>query len=851
MVPRPLQGSAVLAALLVFSCTEVALAQCATTWQPGVGPPGLVDLGGIDPDVRRIVAWDPDGPGPRNAGWVVAGRFDFAGDVRVDNLAFYDPFTERWSAIGGGVTLLLAPLLAYVSDVVVLPGGGLAVAGQFTRAGWSSVPARNVAVFDGVSWSGLGAGAESPAHALAVLPNGDLAVGGEFFHAGGVAADRIARWDGVAWHPLGTGLSDIVYALQVMPNGDLVATGRFLTAGALAVSRIARWDGTAWAPLGAGLGGSGGKRGNTLMLLPGGDLLVGGYFTSAGAVSVNGLARWDGTAWSAVGGASGAGGEVFGLARDGSGGLIVGGLLTIWVAGTQIHSIARWDGTSWAAIGSVSRPVHAVAVANNGDIFAGTRIETSTIPPVTTALGIARYDGVAWRRLNAGWAARVQDVAATRDGGLVAVGDGLDITGGGSHQVARWNGSTWTGLGNGPSGRVWRVLERYTGQIVVGGDELEVWNGATWSLLGPTSPQGVGAMLESPNGDLVVAVGGSFGRVLRWSGSGWSQLGPTMHGSIRCLATLPNGDLVAGGDFDAIGGVPFRGIARWRGAGWQDMDQGVQFNPSFGGVWSLATRPNGDLIVGGQFFVAGSVAVDNVARWDGATWHALSTGITGTNPAVYSLAILPNGDVLAGGTFEMAGGAAARNVARYDGSNWMPLAAGADDTVLAMTFTGAELAIGGAFKSAGGEIAIGVARLATDCAAVTTVVPTTCAGPAGPLELTAMNRPWSGSTFRSRAVGFAPGSVAVALVGLASQQLPLAQVLPLALPNCDLLVSTEAIRMYFGGGVAVDYELALPNTAAFAGLRLHHQFLELGVGSLGQLTSTSSSNALVLMLGTF
>jgi hypothetical protein len=83
--------------------------------------------------------------------------------------------------------------------------------------------------------------------ALAVLPNGDLVAGGKFTFAGGVAANRIARWDGSSWAALGSGLAGSlgvgprVGAVAVLPNGELVAGGRFSTAGGVPSNYFARW----------------------------------------------------------------------------------------------------------------------------------------------------------------------------------------------------------------------------------------------------------------------------------------------------------------------------------------------------------------------------------------------------------------------------------------------------------------------------------------------------------------------------------------------------------------------------------------------------------------------------------
>ena len=87
-------------------------------------------------------------------------------------------------------------------------------------------------------------------------------------------------------------------------------------------------------------------------------------------------------------------------------------------------------------------------------------------------------------------------------------------------------------------------------------------------------------------------------------------------------------------------------------------------------VLALTTLPNGDLVAGGFFVIAGGTAAIRIARWDGTNWSALGTGM---DSEVCALTTLPNGDLVAGGIFTMAGGAAANNIARWDGTNWSAL----------------------------------------------------------------------------------------------------------------------------------------------------------------------------------
>src|SRR5438067_1420692 len=54
---------------------------------------------------------------------------------------------------------------------------------------------------------------------------------------------------------------------------------------------------------------------------------------------------------------------------------------------------------------------------------------------------------------------------------------------------------------------------------------------------------------------------------------------------------------------------------------------------------------------GGGFAKAGGVPANYIARWDGASWAPLGSGM---NARVYALAVMPNGDLVAGGIFWMA-----------------------------------------------------------------------------------------------------------------------------------------------------------------------------------------------------
>ena len=151
---------------------------------------------------------------------------------------------------------------------------------------------------------------EGDVAALAIFDDGSgpsLYAGGSFDTAGGVTVNRIARWNGTEWSaltgPAGTGTSGRVSALAFFDDGagpSLYAGGFFLTAGGVTVHHVARWDGEGWSALaGSDHVGVGGESVysyvnafGTHELGTAPTLFVGGEFAFAGGVYSNNLAAW-------------------------------------------------------------------------------------------------------------------------------------------------------------------------------------------------------------------------------------------------------------------------------------------------------------------------------------------------------------------------------------------------------------------------------------------------------------------------------------------------------------------------------------------------------------------------------
>ncbi len=739
------------ALVIVAACANATTthAQCPPGWQPFDA--STASFPGVDGIVFASVMWDPDGPaGPIPPRLVIGGRFTIASNLLdINNIAVYDPASGQWSRLGTGMAA--GSGIPTVSALTTLPNGDLIAGGFFTTAG--GVAAINIARWNGSAWSPLGTGMNNAVSTLTTLPSGDLIAGGSFTFAGGLPANRVARWDGSAWSALGAGMSNSVTDLTVLPSGDLIAGGNYTTAGGLTVNGIARWNGSVWSALGTGLS----HPVTALTVLPSGDLIAAVNSPYAPGVATNYIVRWNGSAWSPLGTgmiATGVPG-VDALATLPSGDLIAVGNFNT-AGGVTTNRIARWNGSSWSALGTglggFSRFVLTLTVLPSGDLFAGGSFTTAG---GVGANGIARWNGSAWSALSPGINNTVNALTKLPNGDLIAAGNFTTIAGGvPANGIARWDGVAWSALGSGIGANsdpvVFALTTLPNGDLIAGGNfttaggvaanRIARWNGSAWFPLGSGMNSTVTALTTLPNGDVIAggvftnAGGVPVNNIARWNGSAWSPLGSGITSAntslVRALTTLPSGDVIAGGVFDIAGGVAASNIARWNGSAWSPLDTGVNNTLN-----ALATLPNGNVIAGGVF-----TSPDNrIARWNGSAWSAFGFGVSGE---VHALTTLANGDIIAGGFFGATGGfpvVLVNYIARWNGSSWSALGTGTDNGVRALAvLSNGDVIAGGDFKTAGGTYAGFIARynFGTPAPTITTQPLPQSACPAGSATFT-------------------------------------------------------------------------------------------------------------------
>jgi hypothetical protein len=291
---------------------------------------------------------------------IVGGDFNLVATPGATNVASWDG--TAWQPLGTGVNGSVEALLSVDSTSAM--GPALYAGGSFTTADGSS--AKRIASWSGSAWSNLGTGMDGSVEALAIYNDGGgdaLYAGGSFTLAGGASANRVAKWNGSAWSALGTGIDNTVHALTTFDvDGagpgpvELIAGGEFAVAGGVSVTRVARWNGTAWKALGTFGTATCGLQVRDLLVFDddgaGPDqpaLYAAGHlnFASFCDPTTNYVMKWTGSSWVTVGGAFNE--PIFDLlggdVGDGPELFACGFFSTN--AGSSCHCIARFDGLGW------------------------------------------------------------------------------------------------------------------------------------------------------------------------------------------------------------------------------------------------------------------------------------------------------------------------------------------------------------------------------------------------------------------------------------------------------------------------------------------------------------------------
>ena len=440
----------------------------------------------------------------------LGGAFDvgvFGGSTARDVAIYSGPGTT-WSPVGSGVDMDDHDTGSHVRALTSW-SGRLFAGGTFDRAG--GLPATDAALWSGASWSAPAAIARVSA---ACASGSRLALGGNFSQPTSTGeAYHLALWDGLQLASLDDSPNTPVSALLGWTNPGLVSQnvlvvgGGFTSVGPLPASHVAMhvessaYPFNTWSALGSGFD-------NAVYALErfNGSIAAGGQFVFSGNTNVNRVALFDGTAWQPMG--TGMNGTVRALKVYSTlyGYILLAGGDFTYANGSPANRVAYW---TKSAI-TIDTPWQPMGGGLNGSVYA------------------LRVEG----------------------GYLYAAGSFSHADGTPAINLARWDGSQWSAVGDGPYQPVYSLLG-YNGELWAGGDVTSygvegapsfgaaryLETGAPWVARQPANTTVDAGQTASFQ---VVPAAGYGSLAFRWRRDGVPLTdGPTGYGSTRSGTASP------------------------------------------------------------------------------------------------------------------------------------------------------------------------------------------------------------------------------------------------------------------------------------------------------------------------
>ena len=572
-----------------------------TTFNPGSGA-----LNGV-----YTLAVQPDGKVLLGGFFSIINGTDRDGIARLNTDGSLDAtFNPGADIYGNGINIVFALLMQ--------PDGKILLGGDF----FNSIARLNADDSADATFN-PGTGANYWVHILAMQPDGKVLLGGEFVSINGTRVNYIARLNAngsldTTFNP-GTGANDAVYALALQADGKLLLGGDFTSINGTVRHFIARLnaDGSLDANFNAATGAGANNAVDTVAVQPDGKSLLGGDFTQINGTARNRIARLniDGSLDVAFNPGTGADSEVFSLAMQPDGKILLGGAFTS-INGTTHIGIARLNANG--SLDSAFNPimsssssavvVRALTLQPDGKILLGGAFNTINS---STRNGVARLnaDGSLDLTFNPSTGANngVYTLALQPDGKLLLGGIFTSINGTGRNRVARLNpngtlDSTFN-PGTGANSDVNALLVQADGKVLLDG-AFTTFNGVSRNRIARLNADGT---LDT-----------TF------------NIGTGTNGTLFCLALQADGKVILGGWFSTFNDSDGNRIARL----FPDGSPDVIFNSGIGvdnNLTATALQADGKILLGGDFTYINGMKLHSIAR------------LSNPDAALQSLSVSPGG----------------------------------------------------------------------------------------------------------------------------------------------------------------------------------------------------------------
>lgn len=270
-------------------------------------------------------------------------------------------------------------------------------------------------------------------------------------------APRLARLNNGVWAPFGGPTNDVSALFEF--NGQLFAGGIFRSLGGdVPAHGIASTTGAGWTTYQPGISGQGDFPSVVAFGSYNGELIVGGYFNSAGGLTAGAIAALAGRTWRSLDGGIGDSQGVVRALRAWSGKLYVGGRFNVvGTANLAVNNVASWNGTAWEALAGGITSGAAGSSVNQFLDYDGQLLVCGSFASAngSTANGIARWNGATWSAFPGGGVRKTNgDPGVIRsavpfNGELIVGGEFARAGETDANNIAAWNGSAWRPLAEG------------------------------------------------------------------------------------------------------------------------------------------------------------------------------------------------------------------------------------------------------------------------------------------------------------------------------------------------------------------------------------------------------------------